>query len=152
MLIKGEGYTKAIPVINQTPSIFGFSETVTNPDFAINENMGRMSLLLEPDQESDDIYLFTLRHKLSVNSGKHKFGASKREYLWHASKIFDGSETQSIPSLPSNRFPSISGNGRFVYFTSDSSGKEGLAFFGSNQLPSDLNPSRDLYLRDLKSQ
>ena len=149
MLIKGDGYTKAIPVINQTPSIFGFSETVTNPNFEINENMGRMSLLLEPDHESDDIYLFTL-DTTSVNSEITNLERVSISTFGTPVKYLTD-ETQSIPSLPSNRFPSISGNGRFVYFTSDSSGKEGLAFFGSNQLPSDLNPSRDLYLRDLKS-
>jgi len=149
MLIKGEGYTKAIPVINQTPSIFGFSETVTNPDFEINENMGRMSLLLEPDQESDDIYLFTLSTSSSNQVSTNLERVSVSTFGTPVRYLTD--PTQSIPSLPSNRFPSISGNGRFVYFTSDSSGKEGLAFFGSNQLPSDLNPSRDLYLRDLKA-
>ena len=37
-------------------------------------------------------------------------------------------------------------------FTSDVSGREGLGFLGSNQLPIDLNPSRDLYMRDLKTE
>jgi hypothetical protein len=148
MLIKGEGYTKAIPVINQTPSIFGFSETVTNPDLEINENTGRMSSLLEPDQESDDIYLFTLSTSSSNQLSTNLERVSVSTFGTPVRYLID--PTQSIPSLPSNRFPSISGNGRFVYFTSDSSGKEGLAFYGSNQLPRDLNPSRDLYLRDLK--
>ena len=45
----------------------------------------------------------------------------------------------------------ISGNGRYVFFSSDAWGNAGLAFSSSNQLPLDYSATRDIYIRDLKT-
>ena len=58
MLIMGSGYTTVTPVVNQVPSIFGLSETKSDPEFSITSGMGRMTLLASQDIESDDIYLY----------------------------------------------------------------------------------------------
>ena len=54
--------------------------------------------------------------------------------------------------MPSNRFPSISGDGRHVYFSSDASDEAGLVFDGSNQNASDNDATRDVYHRDRQTQ
>ena len=52
---------------------------------------------------------------------------------------------------PSNRFPSISGNGRYIFFSSDAYGLEGLSFLDSNQKPSDNDQTRSIFVKDLKT-
>ena len=49
--------------------------------------------------------------------------------------------------------PVISGNGRYIAFSSDVYGVGGLVFDRSNQDPllTNQSPSRNLYLRDLKT-
>ena len=59
-----------------------------------------------------------------------------------------GSSSQAPAS---SRFPVISGDGRYVFFTSDSWGPDGLSFQHSNQLPTDNSAARSLFVRDLKS-
>ncbi len=150
MLIMGSGYTKATPVLNQVPVIYGFSEVSTS-NMSLESGKGRATSISEPDTETDDIYLCNIskngsavsiiNERISVST----FGTPVR-YLNNLEN-----STDSVPSLPSNRFPVISGNGRYVFFSSDSSGREGLAFDASNQYPLDSNPSRDLYFRDLKT-
>ena len=56
----------------------------------------------------------------------------------------------SLHSL-SNRFPTISGNGRYVFFSSDAWGAAGLSFSSSNQMALDESAIRDIYFKDLKS-
>ena len=104
--------------------------------------MGRMALLSLPDERSDDVYLYSATTRENNRVSKSSFGTPVG-YL---------SDTRTPPSIPSNRFPVISGNGRYVFFSSDSKGKEGLVFLGSNQLPADINSVRDIYYRDLKTQ
>ena len=41
MLVMGSGYTTATPVINQVPSLYGFSETLTNPSFLFGREYGK---------------------------------------------------------------------------------------------------------------
>ena len=41
MLIKGSGYTTATPIINQVPSIYGFSGIKNNPAFQLEDGIGR---------------------------------------------------------------------------------------------------------------
>ena len=140
MLIMGSGYTTVTPVINQVPSIYGFSEIRNDPSYSINQEAGRMTLLAQRDEESDDIYLFDLSSNTNTRVSKSSFG-TPAGYLTN----------NLAPSPPSNRFPFISGNGRFVFFSSDSSGIEGLSFQHSNQLPTDNSPTRSLFVRDLKT-
>ena len=140
MLIMGSGYTTVTPVINQVPSIYGFSEIRNDPSYSINQEAGRMTLLAQRDEESDDIYLFDLSSNTNTRVSRSSFG-TPAGYL----------NNNIAPSPPSNRFPFISGNGRFVFFSSDSSGIEGLSFQHSNQLPTDNSPTRSLFVRDLKS-
>ncbi|MDB3958773.1 Ig-like domain-containing protein [Opitutales bacterium] len=140
MLIMGSGYTTVTPVINQVPSIYGFSEIRNDPSYSINQEAGRMTLLAQRDEESDDIYLFDLSSNTNTRVSRSSFG-TPAGYLTN----------NLAPSPPSNRFPFISGNGRFVFFSSDSSGIEGLSFQHSNQLPTDNSPTRSLFIRDLKS-
>ena len=53
--------------------------------------------------------------------------------------------------MPSNRFPSLSGDGRIAFFSTDSAGSGGLAFGSSNQLPSANNNSRKITFTELVS-
>jgi hypothetical protein len=141
MLVMGSGYTTATPVINQVPSIFGFSEVKSNAAFELTDGVGRVALLSEEDLESDDIYLYRVsdaqNHRISTSSFGMPVG-----YRTNDSSQF---------SPLSNRFPSISGNGRYVFFSSDAWGNAGLAFSSSNQLPMDDGSTRDIYFRDLKT-
>ena len=59
--------------------------------------------------------------------------------------------SSAVASMPSNRFPQISGNGRYIYYSSDSSGGGGLVFDGSNQIPSDNDGFRDVFVYDTKT-
>jgi hypothetical protein len=55
--------------------------------------------------------------------------------------------------MPSHRFPSLSGDGRYIFFSSDAGGQGGLIFGNSNQIsiPATDNNRRDIFLRDMKS-
>ena len=141
MIIRGSGYTKAIPIVNQVPSIYGYSEIRNSPSFERDEELGRMALLSQPDYESDDIYLFNVQTKENIRVSKSSFG-TPAGYL---------ENPEATNSQLSNGFPAISGNGRYVIFSSDAFGLEGLSFLGSNQKPSDLSPTRDIFVRDLKT-
>ena len=141
MLINGSGYSRSTPIINQVPSIYGFSEIDGYPEIEVQEGVGRSTLLSQPDIYSDDIYLYDVatseNHRISTSS----FG-TPAGYL-----------ANPIPAPPSSRFPQISGNGRYIAFSSDVYGVGGLAFGGSNQIPliNAQNPARNIYLKDLKS-
>jgi len=144
MLIKGSGYTRATPVLNQVPVVYGYSE-ISSSKIKLEEGSGRVTALSSPDTQTDDIYLYNVESGENDRISVSTFGTPIR-YLNNLDSLSD-----VVPSLPSNRFPVISGNGRYVFFSSDSSGREGLAFDASNQYPLDNNPSRDLYYRDLKT-
>jgi hypothetical protein len=87
---------------------------------------------------TDDIYLFD-----SVTGTNQRVSLST--FGFPANYLNSG-----ITSMPSNRFPSISGNGRYVLFSTDASGTGSLVFNGSNQLPADTNNNREIILRDRK--
>jgi hypothetical protein len=52
------------------------------------------------------------------------------------------------PSSAASHAPSVSGNGRYVSFSSDSDNRSGLIFGPSNLVPLDTNELRDVFLHD----
>jgi len=135
MLFSGFGFTRATPVIAPSPSIFGFSEVLTagNIDSAGNN---RPSLTIPTDNETDDIYLFDLDTNESERVSLSSFGFPVN-YI-----------PSTASTMPSNRFPIISGDGRHIFFSSDAEGEAGLAFTTSNQNSLDGNSVRDIYHRN----
>ena len=105
----------------------------------INTSNGRVQNLPVIDDESDDIYLYSISNNRHERLSKSSFGFPVN-YL---------SERQT--NMPSNRFPSIDDDGRHVYFSSDASGVGGLVFTNTNQEPDDDNDVRDVYHQDRKS-
>ena len=144
MLIMGSGYTVATPVVNQIPLIYGYSESLANASFDSSQGLGRMASLAQQDLHSDDIYLF----QFDENNNTSNSRISTSSFGTPVGYLSDDTATSFAPS---NRFPAISGNGRYVFFSSDAWGKQGLGFLSSNQLPSDTTPTRDVYFRDLKT-
>ena len=86
MLIMGSGYTTVTPVVNQVPSIYGFSEVLSNPSFSLSEGAGRMTLLAQGDQESDDIYLFDETTNTNTRVSRSSFG-TPAAYLLNSARI-----------------------------------------------------------------
>ena len=138
MLFSGSGFTRATPYIAPPPTIHGFSEISSQTTFSTSGD-GRQVYNAQPDYQTDDIYLF------DENTGQNG-RVSLSTFGYPANYLSSG-----IASMPSNRFPSISGDGRYVMFSSDSTNAGGLVFDGSNQLPADLDQFRDIYVRDTKS-
>ncbi len=142
MLFSGSGFTRATPVFITTPVIHGYSEIVSQTNVVDLAN-GRKMLASPDDQETDDIYLYE----------EFATGEIVRERI---SKSSFGLPVNYRPStlltMPSNRFPTISGDGRHVYFSSDASDAGGLAFDYSNQRPTDNNNGRDIYHFDRKTK
>ncbi len=144
MLIMGSGYSVATPVVNQIPIVFGYSETLSNSKFDAEEGKGRVASLASEDLQSDDIYLF----KFDENNITTNTRISTSSFGTPVGYLLDDNFEQIALS---NRFPVISGSGRYVFFSSDAWGRSGLAFSNSNQLPLDPSANRDLYFRDLKT-
>ena len=139
MLFSGSGFTRATPIIAPAPTIHGFSEILATPSSGNTNTNGRNIYLDQPDNQTDDIYLYDWNQSNNKRVSRSSFGFPVN-YL--------GS---SNTSMPSNRFPTVSGNGRFVFFSSDSSGGGGLVFNGSNQNPADTDATRDIFMHDSKS-
>ena len=120
------------------------SSSPANASYAASEGLGRMASLSEQDNLSDDIYLF-------------KFDENNQTTNTRISTSSFGTPVGYLPEevgssfAPSNHFPSISGDGRYVFFSSDAWGNAGIAFTSSNQQPLDPSSNRDIYLRDLKT-
>ena len=137
MLINGSAFTRATPLILPEPVIHGFSEIATNgvPNIASN---GRPVLHAMPELLSDDIYIYNSNSLSNRRVSVSKYG-------------FPTNYLQGT-NMPSHRFPSISGNGRYLFFSSDSGGGGGLIFDNSNQVPVPANDNnrRDIFLVDLK--
>ena len=53
--------------------------------------------------------------------------------------------------MPSHRFPSLTSDGRYVFYSSDAGGENGLIFGNSNQVFDPDNLRRDIFVRDMKS-
>ena len=140
MLFSGTGFTRASPVFAAPPVILGFSE-VTSGTTTVGLSNGRNILGYSEDKETDDIYLY-----------EETNGQTKRERISRSSFGFPVNYRPStLTSMPSNRLPAISGNGRHIYFSSDASDEGGLVFDNTNQRPQDNNNGRDIYYFDRKT-
>ena len=144
MLIKGNGFTRATPTISPAPVIHGYSEvlsetTLTNQNPLAGLSNARTYYQPVIDEITDDIYLY------SADSGK----------LERVSKSSFGMPANYLPTstttMPSSRFPALSGDGRHIFFSSDASDRGGLTFTGTNQSPDDRNVIRDVYHHDRKT-
>ena len=137
MLFSSPGFTRATPYIAPPPTIHGFSEILPNTTF-IDSGDGRQIYASQSDVLTDDIYLFDSVTGTNQRVSLSTFGFPTN-YL-----------NSGITSMPSNRFPSISGNGRYVLFSTDASGTGSLVFNGSNQLPADTNNNARLFCETAK--
>ena len=138
MLFGGSGFTRATPYITPPPTIHGFSE-ISSDTSVVSNTDGRQVYAAQTDFLTDDIYLYNSLTGTNERVSTSTFG-------FPANYLNDGSST-----TPSNRFPSISGNGRQVLFSSDASGSGSLSFVnGTNQSPQ-TKSGRDIYIRDLKT-
>jgi hypothetical protein len=137
MLIQGSGFSRATAQISPSPAIHGFSELASGMNTSTAGN-GRPVFQFQPDVLTDDIYLYN--HSLGNNEriSVSKFGFPTN-YLQNA-------------NMSSHRFPSITGDGRYILFSSDASGLGGIVFGNSNQLPSPASGNRDIFMRDMKSR
>jgi hypothetical protein len=138
MLFGGSGFTRATPYITPPPTIHGFSE-ISSDTSVVSSTDGRQVYAAQTDFLTDDIYLYNNFTGTNERVSTSTFG-------FPANYLSSGSS-----STPSNRFPSISGNGRQVLFSSDASGSGSLSFVnGTNQSPQ-TKSGRDIYIRDLKT-
>ena len=121
MLFSGAGFTRATPVIAPPPVIHGFSEAASGTSTVTSPN-GRPVLSVSADIFTDDIYLF---EDLGVDGLGNDIFRTER-----ISRSTFGFPVNYLPSqstsMPSNRFASISGDGRHVYFSSDAVGSGGV--------------------------
>lgn len=136
MLVGGSGYTRATPFVSPAPVVMGYSEIATGSSSIISPS-GRPIFDFQEDLQTDDIYHFDYTSKRNQRVSLSKFGYPTN-YL-------------SATTLPSHRYPSISGDGRYVFFSSDATGLGGLIFGNSNQTALDRNQTRSVYSIDLKS-
>ncbi|MFL2927325.1 MAG: TolB family protein [Opitutales bacterium] len=139
MLFSGGGFTRATPVIAPPAVIYGYSEILSGTT-VVSTSDGRQLSDVLTDTQTDDIYLYDMNNSLNERVSKSTFGFPVN-YL-----------PSSVVSMPSNRFPSISSDGRYVFFSSDAAGRGGLAFGNSNQSPIDNNLVRDVLRHDRKTQ
>ena len=139
MLVQGSGFSRATAQISPSPAIHGFSELASGMNTSTAGN-GRPVIQLQPDVLTDDIYLYNHARGKNDRISVSKFGFPTN-YLQNS-------------SMSSHRFPSITGDGRYILFSSDAGGLGGIVFGNSNQLslPAIDNRQRDIYLRDMKSR
>jgi hypothetical protein len=138
MLVQGSGFSRATAQVLPSPVVHGFSEMATGQNTSTASN-GRPVVQYQDDFLTDDIYLYN--HGLGNNQriSVNKFGFPTN-YL-------------ATASMPSHRFSSISGDGRYILFSSDAGGLGGIVFNNSNQQPEPAtdNTRRDIFIRDLKT-
>ena len=138
MLIQGSGFSRATAQIIASPVIHGFSEVSSGMNTTI-AGSGRPIFQFQNDTLTDDIYLYNHSSLQNERISVSKFGFPTN-YLQEA-------------SMPSHRYPVITGDGRYILFSSDAGGLGGIVFGNSNQLPLPAidNRRRDIFLRDMKS-
>jgi hypothetical protein len=137
MLVQGSGFTRATPQISPSPTIFGYSDINASLPTVASPN-GRPLFHFQRDNLTDDIYLYDSTTASNRRVSVTKFGFPTN-YLGQA-------------NMSSHRYPSLSGDGRFIFFSSDAGGLGGLIFDNSNQVPVPVNDNnrRDIFVRDLK--
>jgi Tol biopolymer transport system component len=136
MLIQGSGFTRATAQITPAPVIHGFSEIASGMNTTTASN-GRPIFQFQADLITDDIYLHN-----SLTSRNERISISKFGFP---------TNYRVNTNMPSHRFPSLSGDGRYIFFSSDAGGQGGLIFGNSNQIPTADNV-RDIFTRDLKQK
>ncbi|MEC7542523.1 MAG: Ig-like domain-containing protein, partial [Verrucomicrobiota bacterium] len=137
LLFSGSGFTRATPVIAPPPVIHGFSEILSSTSTTAAGNSRELESV-QIDETTDDIYIYDALTQRNERVSRSTFG-------------FPVNFLPSSPSsMPSNRFPSISGDARHIFFSSDAAADGGLAFSTSNQSPLDQNNVRDIYHHDRK--
>ncbi|MDG0964956.1 MAG: hypothetical protein P8O23_07815 [Opitutales bacterium] len=138
MLIQGSAFSSATARILASPVIHGFSEVSPGMNTTIAGN-GRPIFQFQNDTLTDDIYLYNHTSLQNERISVSKFGFPTN-YLEEA-------------SMPSHRYPAITGDGRYILFSSDAGGLGGIVFNNSNQqpIPAGDNRRRDIFLRDMKS-
>ena len=136
MLIQGTGFSRATVQIAPVPVIYGYSEVSSAPILTIDPN-GRKISQFQDDLLTDDIYVYDEEIKKNYRISLTKFGYPAN-YLVST-------------RMPSNRFPSLSSDGRHIFYSSDADGAGGLIFGNSNQISEDNNQNRDIFYRDLKT-
>ena len=136
MLINGSAFTRATPLILPEPVIHGFSEIVTNGVPNITSN-GRPTLHSTQETLTDDIYYYDYNSSTNRRISVSNFG--------FPTNYLDNS------NMPSHRFPSMSSDARYVFFSSDAGGAGSIVFNGSNQIFDPDNNRRDIFVRDMKS-
>ena len=107
--------------------------------FTDQSNSGTLLLDVFEDKQSDDIYIYDSNTQKNERISRSHYGQPVN-FL---------PETGTF-SMPSNRFPFISANGRHVFFSSDSNDSGGLAFGVSNNQVLDDNGFRDVFHVDRK--
>ena len=137
MLIQGSAFSRATAQIIASPVIHGFSEVSSGMNTTI-AGSGRPIFQFQNDTLTDDIYLYNHSSLQNERISVSKFGFPTN-YLEEA-------------SMPSHRFPAITGDGRYILFSSDAGGLGGIVFGNSNQLPLPAidNRRRDIFIRDMK--
>lgn len=83
--------------------------------------------------------------------GNRKFDEANKVNTEIVSVSTFGNNTGALlgqQSSGNNQMPSISADGRFIGFSSDSENRAGLIFGGSNLVPQDSNRYRDVFLRN----
>ncbi|MBT5505700.1 MAG: Ig-like domain-containing protein, partial [Flammeovirgaceae bacterium] len=129
---------RATAQITPAPVIHGFSEIASGMNTTTASN-GRPIFQFQEDLITDDIYLHN--------------GLTSRNERISISKFGFPTNYRVNTNMPSHRFPSLSGDGRYIFFSSDAGGQGGLIFGNSNQLPIPAtdNNRRDIFVRDMKS-
>ena len=137
LLFSGSGFTRATPVIAPPPVIHGFSEILSSTSTTAAGNSRELESV-QIDETTDDIYIYDALTQRNERVSRSTFGFPVN-FL-----------PSSTSTMPSNRFPSISGDARHIFFSSDATADGGLAFSTSNQSPLDQNSVRDIYHHDRK--
>ena len=96
---------------------------------------------------SADVYLYNLDSTLPAPTVER---ASVSRFGYEATIYTEAAFTSNL-NRPVSRRPVISGNGRYVAFSSAAEGRSGLIFGATNYVNSDNNGVRDIYVYDRKA-
>lgn len=96
---------------------------------------------------SADVYLYNLDSTLPAPTVER---ASVSRFGYEATIYMEAAFSSNL-NRPVSRRPVISGNGRYVAFSSSAEGRSGLIFGATNYINSDNNGVRDIYVYDRKA-